>query len=211
MRNYSKPTNPKKSGVSQITKTTEKDVKKKKETPKNKTSKKRVYKSQKVTPTKDSDVKDLYIRRNDTPKEKKHPEYGTSKLETHFAKNFLGKLGIEFQYQFKAESIKRFFDFYIPSCNLIIELNGGYWHSDPRLYEGKELTPTQKKNKRVDKEKKKWADEHRIPIIYIWEKDVNETPQTVMKKLIEDIEFYREKHNKELLLKQRPNNKNNNT
>ena len=116
MRNYSKPTNPKKSGVSQITKTTEKDVKKKKETPKNKTSKKRVYKSQKVTPTKDSDVKDLYIRRNDTPKEKKHPEYGTSKLETHFAKNFLGKLGIEFQYQFKAESIKRFFDFYIHTC-----------------------------------------------------------------------------------------------
>ena len=30
---------------------------------------KRIYKSQKVTPTKDNNVKDLFIRKNDTPNE----------------------------------------------------------------------------------------------------------------------------------------------
>ena len=97
--------------------------------------------------------------------------------------DFLEKLGIEYTYQFKAESIGRYYDFYIPKANIIIEINGGYWHSDPRLYEGKELTPTQKKNKRVDYYKKKWADEHRIPIYYFWEKDINETPKKVLDEL----------------------------
>ena len=34
-------------------------------------------------------------------------EYGTSKLEERFAKNFLDKLGVEYKYQYKAESIGR--------------------------------------------------------------------------------------------------------
>lgn len=118
---------------------------------------------------------------------RKHKEYGTSKLEEKFAKEFLEKLGIEYVYQYKAESIGRFFDFYIKSANLIIEINGGYWHSDPRLYEGKELNPTQKKNKRVDEHKRKWALAHGIPIIYIWEKDIHENPSEVMRVLKENL------------------------
>lgn len=201
MKHYIKPTNPKVSGINQPSKVSE--IKKTKKNEKKEGKKKKIYKSQKVTPTKDSTIKELYIRKNDTPKEKKHPEYGTSNLEKKFSKEFLDKLGVEYQYQFKAESIGRYFDFYITPCNLIIELNGSYWHSDPRLYEGRELTPTQKKNKRVDKYKKKWADEHRIPIIYIWEKDVNETPQKVMEELKRDIKYYKEIYNKELEKKKR--------
>ena len=53
-------------------------------------------------------------------KNKKHEEYGTSKLEEKFAKEFLDKLGVEYIYQFKAESIGRYYDFCIPSANLII-------------------------------------------------------------------------------------------
>ena len=206
MKTYIKPTSPKQARVNQP----KKDSKTKKKQNKNinedkECKKKKIYKSQKITPTKDSNVKELYIRKNDTPKEKKHPQYGTSNLDKKFSKEFLDKLGVQYQYQFKAESIGRYFDFYITPCNLIIELNGSYWHSDPRLYEGKELTPTQKKNKRVDRDKKKWADEHRIPIIYIWEKDVNENPKKVMDELKRDIKYYKEVYNKELEKKKRPN------
>lgn len=203
MKKYIKPTSPKRAGVNQPTK----DSKPKRTQDKNEKNKehrkKKIYKSQKITPTKSADIKELYIRKNDTPKERKHPEYGTSNLERRFAKEFLDKLGVEYQYQFKAESIGRYFDYYITPCNLIIELNGSYWHSDPRLYEGKELTPTQKKNIRVDKSKKKWADEHKIPIIYIWEKDVNETPSKVMEELKKNIKYYKDIYNKELEKKKR--------
>ena len=202
MRKYVKPTSVKKARVNQPTKDSK--PKKTKVTKEKANNKQVVYKSQKIVPTKENTIKEGFIRRNDTPKERKHPEFGTSKLEEKFAKNFLDKIGIEYDYQFKAESIGRYYDFYIPSANIIIEVNGGYWHSDPRLYEGKELTPTQKKNKRVDADKKKWADWHKIPIYYFWEKDINETPLKVFETLKGIINVETEKYNKIIEKKNRP-------
>ena len=203
-KKYNKPTSPKKTGNNQPDKNSEKKENKIKEK-ENKINKQKIYKSQNVIPSKNSSINENIIRKNDTPKQRKHPEYGTSKLEDKFVKNILKKCGVEFQYQFKAESIGRYFDFYIPEANTIIEINGGYWHSDPRLYEGKELTPVQKKNQKVDKWKKKWADEHRIPIYYFWEKDINENPEKVLIELREIIkkekDIFKSKQDK----KNRPN------
>ena len=56
--------------------------------------------------------------------QRKHPQFGTSKLEIDFAKNFLDKLGVKYTWQFEAKEIKRFFDYYLPEHNLIIEVNG---------------------------------------------------------------------------------------
>ena len=190
MKKYIKPTSPKKSQTNQPLKGVKSIKKEKKNTNNNK---QKVYKSQKITPTRDNTIKELFIRKNDTPKERKHPEYGTSKLEETFAKKILDKLNIEYQYQYKAESIERYFDFFIIPYKIILEVNGGYWHSDPRLYEGKELTPTQKKNKKIDKLKKKWADEHKIPIYYFWEKDINEKTDEVLEELKKIIEKERER------------------
>ncbi len=58
---------------------------------------------------------------------RKHKEYGTSLLEKRFAKEFLDKLGVKYTYQFKAESIGRYFDFYCPEANVLIEVDGDYW------------------------------------------------------------------------------------
>lgn len=205
MKKYVKPTAPKKANTRQPKKLQTSAKKLPKKVKNSSTvSKQRIYKSQKVTPTKDASLKDIVIRKNDTPKERKHPEYGTSNLETRFAKNFLDKLGYEYETQFKAESIGRYYDFYINPANLLIEIDGGYWHSDPRLYEGKELTPTQKRNKRVDKDKDKWALTHKIPLIRIWEDDINKTPKQVMDMLKSEIPKYIEKYNKELEKKNRP-------
>lgn len=118
-------------------------------------------------------------------KKKSHPQFGTSKLEENFAKNFLDKLGVDYTWQFEAKDIGRFFDFYIEGLNCMIEVDGGYWHSDPRLFEGKKLNPTQKHNKFVDKVKDTWCALHGIPLIRIWEKDIIENPKMVMEMLKE--------------------------
>jgi very-short-patch-repair endonuclease len=136
-----------------------------------------------------------------TRQKRKHPEFGTSKLEQDFAKNFLDKLGVKYTWQFEAKEIKRFFDYYLPDSNLIIEINGSYWHGDSRLYEQNELNRTQIKNIKVDEYKKEWALLHGIPIMYIWEKDLRENPKKVMEDLkarlfIEDkkVEIKKEKN-----------------
>lgn len=60
-------------------------------------------------------------------RKQKHPQYGTSKLEEDFAREFLDKLGIEYVYQYEAKDIGRFFDFYVPESRLILEVDGDYW------------------------------------------------------------------------------------
>ena len=142
-----------------------------------------------------------------TSRKKWHPKYGTSKLEEDFAKEFLDKLGIKYSYQFEAKDISRFYDF---ACFidgnpnnlsigniLIIEVDGSYYHSDPRLVKEEEMSPMQKKNKMVDKIKDRWAFEHGIPLMRIWEKDIRENPKKVMKDLKD--RFYIEDKKKTLL------------
>ena len=47
-----------------------------------------------------------------TKENRKHPEFGTSKLEQDFARDFLDRLGVKYIWQFEAIEIKRFFDYY---------------------------------------------------------------------------------------------------
>ena len=115
------------------------------------------------------------------PYKRKHKEYGTSRLEERFAKDFLDKLGIEYTYQFKAESIGRYYDFYVPKANCLIEVDGDYFHSYGLQHEQK--NPMQKHNEYVDKIKDEWALEHGIPILRIWEHDINNNPLKVMNEL----------------------------
>lgn len=112
-----------------------------------------------------------------------HPKYGTSKLEEDFARDFLDKLGVKYIYQFEAKDIGRFYDFYLPEHNLIVECDGSWYHSDPRLVKEENMNPMQKHNKRVDEHKDKWALMHGIPIFRVWEKDIRENPKMVMEEL----------------------------
>ena len=121
-----------------------------------------------------------------------HPKYGTSKLEEDFARDFLDKLGVKYIYQFEAKDIGRFYDFCIllkeedglvPGNLILIEIDGSYYHSDPRLVKESEMNTMQKHNKRVDEHKNKWALMHGIPLIRIWEKDIREKPNKVLEVL----------------------------
>ena len=120
-------------------------------------------------------------------KKKKHPQYGTSKLEEDFAREFLDKLGIKYVYQYEAKDIGRFFDFFIPESRLILEVDGDYWHGNPEKYKEDELKGHQKRAKRVDEYKTKWALLHGIPILRFWESDIRKNPKKVLKILEEEI------------------------
>lgn len=148
----------------------------------------------------------------------KHEDYGTSKLEVYFAKNFLDKLGLTYVYEYEAKDIKRFYDFaIIPddetliteerngilSVNdktrdvnplLIIEIDGSYWHSDPRVVDVNNLNAMQKHNKKIDEIKNKWCGEHHIPILRIWEYDIYNNPEDVRKLVAENSVKYAKKY-----------------
>lgn len=112
-------------------------------------------------------------------------EYGTSKLEERFAKNFLDRLGIEYVYQFKMESIGRYLDFYIPSCEVAIEVDGDFYHSYGLVYE--QMNPMQKRNRRVDEQKNHWCAVNCIKLIRIWEHDINQRPEAVLEMLKKEL------------------------
>ena len=128
-------------------------------------------------------------------KKRKHQEYGTSKLEEKFAKEFLDKLGVEYDYQFKAEEIGRYYDFCVKTksgSKILIEVDGDYYHSYGLQYE--EKNPMQKHNAYVDRIKDEWALMHGIPIIRIWEHDIRDNPSKVMNMLVESFGKYDEKY-----------------
>ena len=137
-----------------------------------------------------------------------HPKFGTSKLEEDFAKDFLDKLKVRYVYQFEAKDIGRFYDFAIflddssgltPGSMVLIECDGSYFHSDPRLVKEENMNPMQKRNKRVDEYKDKWALMHGSPLIRIWEKDIRENPKMVMDELKKRL--YKETEKKTLIEK----------
>lgn len=139
---------------------------------------------------------------------KRKCKYGTSKLEQDFAKDFLDKMGLVYIYQYESKDIKRFYDFCLTcyddvkyeyevkdgiKCvkqegqffpvDLIIEVDGSWYHSDPRIVDENKLNPMQKHNKFVDGLKDKWAALHGIPLLRIWEYDIRHNPQKVRKEI----------------------------
>lgn len=150
-------------------------------------------------------------------------KYGTSQLERDFAKDFLDKLGLTYIYQYEAKDMKRFYDFGITAyddveyktevkdgihcvkqegqffpLDLLIEVDGSYYHSDPRVVNENELSPMQKHNKFVDRLKDKWAAMHGVPLLRIWEYDIRNNP----KKVIEEIDKYVKSSKKKRAIKE---------
>lgn len=74
--------------------------------------------------TKNKTVKKKSSRK---PSTRRKQLYGTSKLEEDFARDFLDRLGLRYSYQYKAEEIGRWYDFYLTDYRILIEIDGGYW------------------------------------------------------------------------------------
>lgn len=109
---------------------------------------------------------------------------------------------MKYVWQYEAKDIGRFYDYAvflgeegkrINGDMILVEIDGSYHHSDPRLIKEEDMNPMQKHNKRVDEIKNKWALMHGIPLIRIWEKDIRENPKMVMNELKKKLGIEKEK------------------
>jgi len=110
----------------------------------------------------------------------------TSNLEKTFAK-ILDKLNIKYQQFYYAESIKSFYDFYIPKYNLIIEVDGDFWHCNPNSKFSIPKYKTQKRNIIKDNIKNDWAIKNGYKLLRFWEDDINNNVKQVKKILKENL------------------------
>jgi very-short-patch-repair endonuclease len=96
----------------------------------------------------------------------------TSKLEKTFA-NILDILDIEYKQFYYAKDIKAFYDFYLPDYNVIIEVDGDFWHCNPNSKHNTPKYETQKRNLVKDAIKTQWALDNGYKLLRFWENDIN--------------------------------------
>lgn len=109
-----------------------------------------------------------------------HPS-SPSSLEIRIAKILREELHIQYFIQFPLSLNKnqtKIYDFYLEQYNLLIEVQGDYWHANPKLYKAQQILNFHGKFIKAeeiwsnDKIKKELALKHNFNIIYIWENDI---------------------------------------
>ena len=98
----------------------------------------------------------------------------------------LEKLGIKFVNEYKCGKVA--IDNYLSDHNLMIEVNGRYWHCDPRFYN---LVSYQRQYDRIVNDKRKNAaikSEYDINILYLWEDDLTTNLDMCMMLILSYIE-----------------------
>jgi very-short-patch-repair endonuclease len=108
----------------------------------------------------------------------------TSNLEIKF-KEILEGFKIKYQRFFYAKPIKSFYDFYLPEYNILIEVDGDFWHCNPSTHLPQ--YESQKKNIKKDQIKNEWAKENGYKILRFWEYDINNNLEDVKKILIKNL------------------------
>ena len=109
----------------------------------------------------------------------------TSKLEKTFA-NILDLLDIEHHQFFYAKEIKAFYDFYLPKYNIIIEVDGDFWHCNPDSKHNIPKYETQKRNLIKDSIKSQWAIDNGYTLLRFWENDINNNIKQVKQILLNE-------------------------
>jgi very-short-patch-repair endonuclease len=104
-----------------------------------------------------------------------------SKLEYTFA-SILESLNVEFTHQYHVDGFE--YDFYVPSINTLIEIDGDYWHANPIKYTEDTLNNTQKKNLGLDKLKNQLAESKGYKLIRFWENDIVNNRLACIEQLI---------------------------
>lgn len=67
--------------------------------------------------------------------------------------------------------------------DLLIEIDGDYYHGNPNKYTNEDLSPMQKHNKFIDKLKTQWAGLNCVTLLRFWEDDIRNNPQKVIDEL----------------------------
>lgn len=114
---------------------------------------------------------------------------GTSVLQKYdtlperIVREELEKLNIKYEEQ-KEMYNKFIVDFYLPEYNIVLEVFGDYWHSNPQVYgygEGlKEPNENQLKQIKKDKSRKGYLEKCGHKFVSLWEKDIYENPRNLI-------------------------------
>jgi G:T-mismatch repair DNA endonuclease (very short patch repair protein) len=97
------------------------------------------------------------------------PGRAHNRLEAKLAKMLEGA-GVDYRWQFPLGPYV--YDFLLPD-RLLVEVHGTYWHADPRSYEGRTLTPDQRRNRLHDIDKKLFAAGRGYRLKVVWEADLS--------------------------------------
>jgi very-short-patch-repair endonuclease len=106
-----------------------------------------------------------------------------SNLELIFC-NILDSLKI--QYQFQYELKHRLFDFKLVNHNILIEVDGDFYHCNPNKHPFP-IYQSQKTTIKNDLVKNKLAKDNGFVLLRFWESDINERPTQVVSELLKHL------------------------
>jgi G:T-mismatch repair DNA endonuclease (very short patch repair protein) len=115
-------------------------------------------------------------------------DFKQTKTKPHIAfSNILDSLHIKY----KEETIlsKWSFDFYLVEYDIYVEIDGDYFHSNPKIYPYGPKTKTQKINWYRDIKKNKYCEENNIKLIRFWECDILNNEEFIKCKMKELLEL----------------------
>jgi very-short-patch-repair endonuclease len=116
--------------------------------------------------------------------------FSSSKLETKIT-DCLDKLNISYISQFRLG--RKIYDIRILNTDIIIEVNGDFWHGNPNFYKDDDIIHhpfkhvTAKELWIKDEKKKEIAESKGFNIIYIWEDEINKNKNNLINMLINKI------------------------
>jgi G:T-mismatch repair DNA endonuclease (very short patch repair protein) len=136
------------------------------------------------------------VERNDWLKRSTLSGHSVSKLENNIGKTLM-ELGYKIITQFCIFINKRtyVYDFFLPAYNLIIEVNGDYWHANPVKYLKDDVLSVVKKTAeeiwKLDEIKINIARNSNYNIFVLWENDICKNIKNINKYLERKINEYR--------------------
>jgi very-short-patch-repair endonuclease len=114
-----------------------------------------------------------------------------SKLEDIFIgiieKEFDFKEHVDYYRQYYVREIKSLYDFKLSGKNILIEIDGDYWHCNPNSKHAKPKYAAQFKNLKQDKIKEDWCLNNSFNLLRFWESDIKNKPEDVISVLKEHI------------------------
>lgn len=75
-------------------------------------------------------------------------------------------------------------DFFIPDKKVAVEVNGTFWHADPRFYDRSDLTSAQERTLDRYSRKESILEARGINLIEVWEHDIKEDPQEAVENAL---------------------------
>lgn len=116
----------------------------------------------------------------------KHQYNNKTLLELKF-EDLLKSLNIDFISQYTMCGYN--FDYYVPKNNIIIEVDGDFWHCNPKKFPNGPIYKSQYITIKNDKKKDLICENTKnIILLRFWESDINQNPQMIIDKLIEYIQ-----------------------